>query len=835
MTTSIRPRTLGIQIAAWSCAATAVLGCRAGVQPATHAALEMPALSAHAPREAAYDVQRYRLDIELLPDARRIQGTCRVLVWPRATALASLDFDLDDLDVSAVRDDHGRALAFARSPGTVRITLAEPLQPGDCTEVAIDYGGKPRKGLYFFAERDGVPTQVFTQGECEDSRGWFPCFDAPSDRASSELRVTMPARWSAVAAGERIERTEREGRATELWRMTTPHPPYLTTLVAGDFTVKTGSWEGTPLVYLAEPRLAHEVEADLGRTGDVLAFFSQVTGRRYPYPKYAQACVEDFPYGGMENISATTLTDTCLVDGKARRDAQQTDLVAHEAAHQWFGDLLTCRDWSHVWLNEGFATYCAALFTEHDLGADEFRFRMRGMQDGYVAADVGKNRRPMVFDVYRRPMDLFFSGHVYGGGAVRLHLLRFVVGDDAFFRGIRTYVQRNAGRSVVTDDFRRAMEEASNQDLAGFFRDWFESPGFPEFESGWRYDERRQILIVSVSQVQDVVGGTPAAFRIPVELGIRDSKGLRLARVAIERRRELFEIPAPEKPVFVRFDERGWIPKRLDERKPTEEWLAIATSDDDVNGRRDAVKVLAGILAKPSATESREAPLAALLERLAKDASGAVRADAASGLATVRDASARSALMQAAAGDAEARVRVAAFAALRGFGADAELAAFALREYQKAFSWDSAAAAASLYATARPQGAFEWIVEQLAVESPRDALRARLLPLLDGRGNGRALAVATRIALDAHADEGGRAAAAREVGVLGRGNPQARHDLETLLDSAPWRVRRETIGALAELKDPAAADALRARYGRTALVPELRAIEAALEKLRGEG
>src|ERR1043165_2920858 len=147
MTTSIRPRTLGIQIAAWSCAATAVLGCRAGVQPATRSALEMPALSAHEPREAAYDVQRYRLDIELLPDARQIQGTCSILVWPRATALASLDFDLDDLDVSAVRDDHGRALAFARSPGTVRITLAEPLQPGDCTEVAIDYGGKPRKGL----------------------------------------------------------------------------------------------------------------------------------------------------------------------------------------------------------------------------------------------------------------------------------------------------------------------------------------------------------------------------------------------------------------------------------------------------------------------------------------------------------------------------------------------------------------------------------------------------------------------------------------------------------------------------------------------------------------
>src|SRR5258705_3154675 len=167
MTTSIRLRNPRFRRTAALCAAAALVGCRGGAPSATRSTLEMPALASHAARTSPLDVQRYRLDLELLPETRRIRGTCSILVWPRESELASLEFDLDDLDVSAVRDGQGRALQFERAPGTLRITLAEPLRRGDCTEIAIDYGGTPRKGLYFFAERNGAPTQVFTQCECE--------------------------------------------------------------------------------------------------------------------------------------------------------------------------------------------------------------------------------------------------------------------------------------------------------------------------------------------------------------------------------------------------------------------------------------------------------------------------------------------------------------------------------------------------------------------------------------------------------------------------------------------------------------------------------------------
>jgi hypothetical protein len=212
-----------------------------------------------------------------------------------------------------------------------------------------------------------------------------------------------------------------------------------------------------------------------------------------------------------------------------------------------------------------------------------------------------------------------------------------------------------------------------------------------------------------------------------------------------------------------------------------------------------------------------------------------VRAEAAKSVAAVRDASVRAALTQAAGGDPEARVRSSALTALRAWGADPELAALALHEYQAGFSWDTTASAAGLYATARPNGAFEWIAEQIALETPGDALRVRLLPLLEGWRDPRSLALARRLALDAQGGAAGRSAAAHEVGVLGRGDPDARTALERLLGSPLCRVRREAIGALAALGDPTSLEALRALHERSTLAPELLAIENAIRTLEGGG
>jgi aminopeptidase N len=537
----------------------------------------------------------------------------------------------------------------------------------------------------------------------------------------------------------------------------------------------------------------------------------------------------------MENISATTLTDTALIDEKARRDGSEIGLVVHEAAHQWFGDLLTCRDWSHVWLNEGFATYCAALFNERDSGLDDFRLQMRDMQDAYLGQDVGTNRRPVIFDVYRWPMDLFFSGHVYGGAAVRLHLLRSVLGDEVFFHGVRLYVGRNAGRAVVTNDLRAAMEEASGMDLAWFFETWFEKPGYPEFEVGWRFDEGRHLLLVSVNQVQKIGDGTPAEFRTPVEIGIFDSNGLRTVTLQVDRRRHLFEIPASERPRFVRFDEHGWIPKRLEERKTGEEWLAIAKDDPDVNGRREAVRVLGRFLEKSAAPDEREGLIEALTRRLDEDSCPAVRQAAAASLSSVREPGARTALSKAARGDAEARVRVAALNALSTWGKDAELAQLALQSYSDGFSWATQAASAQLYAAAHAEGIADWFRTEIEKESPQDVLRARLIPVLGHAYGRQAIPVLIRLALDEASPEAGRAAAVGELGRVGRGDARALRALISALSSPSWRVRREAITGLVVHRTPSALEVLRERFRETSIVPELRAIQSGLESAARDG
>jgi hypothetical protein len=514
-----------------SCACRSMQGgpSSASVEAARRA---LPAAVAHVPLPASIDVEHYELELAIDESARTIEGLCRLRIWPRrgVERVEEVALDLDGLAVRSVRDGRARELGFEQHEAVLDIRLAEPLLAGAFVELAIEYGGAPQRGLWFNQDAQGRVDQVFTQGECEDARAWFPCLDDPSDRATSQLTVDVPASWSVLAAGRRLERRVQGARARETWRMDTPHPAYLSTLVAGELAQHASQHGALPLVTLAEQRYEPILDAAFAPTGAILDLFGELTGVSYPYPKYGQACVRNFPFGGMENISATTLTELALGDELSLRDAPLDGLIAHEAAHQWFGDLLTCRDWSHVWLNEGLATYMGALWTERSAGAEAYQLAIERAQEASLAADTPERQRPIVWNVYRRPMDLFFTGHVYQGAAVRLHLLRCELGDAAFFRGLALYTGRNRGRAVVTDDLRAAFEDAAGQDLGPFFQQWFESPGHPELRVAWRWDAPRKRVELTVDQLQSTTGGVPAAFQAAVEIEIADARGRRTQR-----------------------------------------------------------------------------------------------------------------------------------------------------------------------------------------------------------------------------------------------------------------------------------------------------------------
>jgi aminopeptidase N len=786
----------------------------------------------HAPRVEPVDVEHYGLELTLLPEERALEGRCLVRFAVVGARLETLELELEGLEVTAVRDASGEELDFRQAGGRLAVELGRELVRGDLAEVVVEYGGRPAKGLWFVAGEDGEVDQAWTQGECVDAHWWFPCLDHPADRATSELLVHMPADWVAVAAGERVELVERGETRSERWRMATPHPAYLMTLCAGEFRVLEDEWDGVPLVALADPALAEWMPAAFEETDEILAFFSELTGLRYPYPKYAQACVSNFPFGGMENISATTLTETTLTDAAGRLDGGSHGLVAHEAAHQWFGDLLTCATWSEIWLNEGFATYLTNLYFEHSRGVDDFRVRMRDAQESYMAADVGAARRPTVHAVYRDPFDLFFDGKAYAGGASRLHLLRFVLGDEDFFAGLRRYVADNAGRAVVTEDLREAMETASGRDLGRFFEEWLHSAGYPELLVRWSYDPGLGQVEVQVEQAQAPERGTPDVFHVPVDVEVLDEGGRRTFRFELDSRRQTLVLEASREPIWVRFDKYGWLPAKVTSFKRPKEWLAIAAEDDDVNGRRDAVAAIGRLFAEEQDLERLTRYRSALLRRLRDDTSAAVRRAAVGAFGPRLDVEGvRGFLMQAAAEDRDADVREAALLALRGVGPDEGLAAFADAQFDQGYSWDVRIAAARLFTAAAPDRAWEWARARCEVPSPHGVLRAGLVDVLVGLEHPDLVPELRRAAADASLPSAVRRSAVRGLAARGRFDAAARDLLVELLDAEDYRLRQEAIDALGGFRGGELDARLRRELEGSVHSRERRKLEAALRRV----
>ena len=341
-------------------------------------------------------------------------------------------------------------------------------------EIAIAYAAEqPQRGIYFVQPTEAQPnkpTQVWTQGEDEDSRYWFPCFDYPGQLATSEIRIKVPKDLMVISNGELIEVKEQKKEKIYHWSQKEVHPSYLMTLAIGDFVEVKDEWKGKPVTYYVDKsRTAEEAILTMGKTPQMIEFFSEKYGYDYAFPKYAQVCVADFIFGGMENTSTTLLTDRCVLDSRAALDNRSSEsLVAHELAHQWFGDLLVIKHWSHAWVKEGAATYAEVLWTDHEYGAEEAAYYLLGEARRYISEDKDRYRRPMVTHVYREAIELY-DRHIYEKGGCVYHMLRTELGDDLFWKAIHHFVRTNAHKTVETIDLLRAIEEATGKNCMFLF------------------------------------------------------------------------------------------------------------------------------------------------------------------------------------------------------------------------------------------------------------------------------------------------------------------------------------------------------------------------------
>jgi aminopeptidase N len=647
------------------------------------------------------------IDLFLTPDlpGETLDGVATTTVRALDEAVASLALDAVDLEISEVRRN-GKPQAFVQRDGRLEVRFEPPIAAGERTSFAVTYRAvKPRRGLFFIKPTPEYPDKIahaWTQSQDTNARFWFPCLDYPHEKQTTQTTIVVPKGQFALGNGALIERKDDGERTTFVYRQDVPHSTYLVTLVVGPFVEHnqgTAGANAVPVAYYVLPGREEDGERSFSNTPRMIAAFEERIGTPYPYARYSQIAVTDFIFGGMENTSATTQTDRTLHDATAHLDFSSDFLVSHELAHQWFGDLLTCRDWSHAWLNEGFATFFEFVWREADLGYDEYLFGVFGAVAQYVDEDADRYRRPIVCNRFRDPIELF-DRHLYEKGGAVLHMLRGELGEARFWRSIRHYVERNAQRSVETIDLIRAIEEATGRNLRGFFDRWVFGGGHPELTIKAQWDDKRKALTITIDQTQKSDDDHPP-FTFDVEIGVVAEPlpaplanfgagklpGEQRIRAHVERAHETITIPLEFEPKLVRFDPGAFVLASVTDERGAAFAAATLGGDPDVVARIRAARALAkdgskaaqqalagafeddpfwGVLDEAAAALGRtRAPWAAtILIRALAHAHPKVRRGAAVALGNFRDPAVASALILTAQGDVSYFVRTSALHAL---------------------------------------------------------------------------------------------------------------------------------------------------------------------------
>lgn len=427
-----------------------------------------------------YDLKHVQWKVVLSPGTESIVGDTTQTLRPLRSGLSELAFDCGKLTVSKVTVD-GTAAAFEQRPERLLVKLERPASANADLKVRILYSGKPNAGMYFVPAERAYPAKtpmVYTQGEAEDNHHWLPVYDYPDDRATSEGIITVPAGWFALGNGALIETKQGQGETTYRWKCDQPHVTYLISLVAGPYSEGKETWDGIPISWYVPTGLEDWGRSSFAGTDRMVRFFSELTGVRYPYAKFAQSTVADFMFGGMENISAVTQTIGTLHPVAEKPLMDSEGLVLHELAHQWFGDYVTCKNWSHIWLNEGFASFLPNFYVRKYHGVEAYDIARYQMLQGAYQAAAG-SQRPMVSTDYGKPMDMF-DGNAYGGGAARMFMLLDQLGEASFWKGIRAYLKQYGLGNSDTEQFFEVMSREAGVDLDKFRQQWFYKAGAPK-------------------------------------------------------------------------------------------------------------------------------------------------------------------------------------------------------------------------------------------------------------------------------------------------------------------------------------------------------------------
>jgi aminopeptidase N len=558
-----------------------------------------------------------KLDAKLNFDKSYLHGKVWITLRPHFYPTDSLTLDAKGMDIHKVAIANGtsvRDLKYTYDGWQLFITLDKKYRNTESYTVYIEYTAKPNevkvkgsaaindaKGLYFInpqgKEKD-KPTQVWTQGETEATSVWCPTIDRPNQKTTNEIMMTVPDRFVTLSNGKMIsQKKNADGTRTDHWKMDLPHAPYLFFMGAGDFAVVKDSWKGKEVSYYVDKEYASVARKIFGLTPEMIGFFSKVTGVDYPWVKYAQMTAHDYVSGAMENTTATLHSDAAQQDARELTDGNGWEsIVAHELFHQWFGDYVTAESWSNLTLNESFANYSEILWFEYKYGKDAGDEHNYNDMQGYLQSNSAK--KDLVRHYYSDKEEVFDAVSYNKGGRI-LHMLRNIVGDEAFFKALQLYLNTNKFKSAEAHNLRLAFEEVTGRDLNWYWNQWYFGAGHPSLDINYSYDPEVRKVRVVVNQTQT----GEKVFRLPVAIDIYKGADKKRYQVWTGSKTDTFYFSAAAKPDLVNFDGDKILLTTKKENKTLDEYIHQYKYAGSYLDRREAIDFISKKQDDPKAVD----------------------------------------------------------------------------------------------------------------------------------------------------------------------------------------------------------------------------------------
>ncbi len=607
------------------------------------------------------DILHVRIDVTPDFQKKTIAGEVRIRFKPIAKPLTDIALDAVDLTVHRVTSD-AKLAGHTVTDEKIEVVFDPPVAPDREVYLDIAYEAEPKQGLYFRTPDMGYKPEdihLWTQGESHEARYWFPNYDYPNERFTSEVICHVPIAMAVLSNGKLMseEKDAKTGLKAVRWLQDKPHSNYLIALAAGMFQKIESKYRDIPIAFYTPVSYFDQAANSFEGTDDMLAFFEQEIGVPYPWAKYDQVVVDDFAAGGMENTSLTILNTSTLFTKETENIESSRMLVAHEMAHQWFGDYVTCKDWTNVWLNEGFATYYENLYDGHHYGHDSFLYQMYSDARRILNSESGgANIRPIYERTYTDSGEQFdYRAYVKGGWV--LHMLRSQLGASLFRQCVKTYLERHALDTVVTADLQAVIEELSGRSFDQFFDQWVFHAGHPRLDVSYKWSARDRLAQITVRQTPPK-DERSLLFQLPAKVRFHVAGKPIDQDILIAKEREDFYVPLPAEPNIVRFDPEYTLLAEVTFNTPTSMLYQQLRNKDDVIGQVLAVKALAKKDDKKTVAELQAA--------LNEASFYGIRIEAAQALADIHTDDAFAAL-EASRQQSDARVRRSVVQELGGF------------------------------------------------------------------------------------------------------------------------------------------------------------------------